>query len=249
MPHRPRPASAVLGGLLLAATAVLAGCSSSPSPTPATSSASPVSTSPTPATSPTPSPSGPTGPQADLAALAKVGVTASWTGTFSFTPSNPLTAPSTVRIYKKAADYRIDIASSNATTLFMTTPQGYVSCQLGSTSRICLLVGPLNKPIPNVFDPGLQRIITTDMSTLASAPAGVTVEASGSMASEPGLPTAQCFQVSGGTLDPGGYCLTDAGVPRLVTYPTGTLALTSLSGAPGGQVFTPPASPTPVPTN
>ncbi len=230
MPFRSRGARYAHGGLLLAATALLAGCASSPAQPPATSA---VPSSPSPAAPTSPSATAASGPLADLARLARLGAGASWTGTFAFTPSNPSTPPSTVRIYKQGGQYRIDIVSASATTLFMTTPKGYVSCQLGSTSRICLLVGPLDHPIPNVFDPGLQRIITTDLTGLAAAPPEVTVHASGSMAQEPGLPTAACFQVSGGTVDPGGYCLSDAGVPRLLTYPTGTLALTSLSGPPG----------------
>ena len=73
-------------------------------------------------------------------------------------------------------------------------------------------------------------------------PAGV-LPATGS------LESATCYRVSGsGVADPGEYCLTDAGILRRAQFPSGTLELTAVSGAPAASAFTPPAKPTPLPS-
>lgn len=202
--------------------------------------------SPTESSSPSPSASLPPG-QA-LQQLATRGVAANWTATYSLAPVDPAVAPATVTVFRLGEQLRLDIDQGKTTTLFMTTPDGYVSCRVEGNDRTCLLVGPVGKPVPKVFDPGLQRIFTADLVGLASPAGKLAVEPHGQLAPVEKLPGATCFAVSGGQVDAGEYCLTDTGVPRRVIYPTGRLTMTQLDGAPNPQVFTPPVPPTPVPS-
>jgi hypothetical protein len=234
-----RRAALALGAAAVAA--ISAGCSSPAQPTPGPSpSPSAASASPTPT---------PTLSAADaLAALARKGASTDWTATYTLQPTDPTQDPSNVTFFRIGERYRIDIAGPKATTLFMTTDAGYVSCRVEGNQRTCLLVGPLDKPVPKVFDPGLQRVVTTDLKALASGGSGLTVERDGVLAEVDSLPAAECFQVSGLGVDAGEYCFTATGVPRKVSYPTGTLSMTTASGAPNPEVLTPPVSATPLPT-
>jgi len=232
---RPWRAVALAAPLALALVAGCAGAERvAPSPSPAPSSSAPA---PTPTRSATEA----------LAALAGPALSASWTATYRLQPTAS-GKPATVTVFRIDKRFRIDIEESSATTLFMTARDGYVSCRVEDSARTCLLVGPLDKPVPKVFDPGLQRIVTSNLAALAGGAAGLTVTRTATLPEDGTLPGAECFEVSGEGVDAGEYCLTATGLPRRVTYPTGTLELTAVGSPPNPQVFTPPVTPTPVPT-
>lgn len=232
---RPRRALALTAALALALTTGCGGAAQvAPSPSPAPSTSAPA---PTPTRS---------AAQA-LAALAAPALAAGWTATYRLQPSGS-GQPATVTMFRVDNRFRIDIAEPSATTLFMTAGDGYVSCRVEGSARTCLLVGPLDKPVPKVFDPGLQRIVTSNLATLADGAAGLTVTRTATLPEDGELPAAECFEVAGAGVDAGEYCLTATGLPRRVTYPTGTLDLIAVGDIPNPQVFTPPVTPTPVPT-
>jgi hypothetical protein len=232
---RPWRAVALAAPLALALVTGCAGAEQvAPSPSPAPSTSAPA---PTPTRSATEA----------LAALAGQALAASWTATYRLQPSGS-GQPATVTMFRVEDRFRIDIEEPSATTLFMTASDGYVSCRVEDSARTCLLVGPLDKPVPKVFDPGLQRIVTSNLAALAGGGTGLTVTRTTALPEDGTLPSAECFDVSGAGVDAGEYCLTATGLPRRVTYPTGTLDLTAVGSPPNPQVFTPPVTPTPVPT-
>jgi hypothetical protein len=197
-------------------------------------------TSPSPSATVTP-------PEEVLTGLATKGVTALFTGTYTLDSVDPKQADAKVTIYRLDSSYRVDVARKGATSILMTTKDGLVSCQVQAGRRTCLLVGDSSKPPPKLFDPGLQRLFTTDLGALASGQ-GITVTPAGVLPAAGSIGTATCFRVAGTGVDPGEYCLTDAGILRRAQFPSGTLELTALAGAPAASAFTPPATPTPLPS-
>jgi hypothetical protein len=188
-----------------------------------------------------------TAPEEVLTGLATKGVTALFTGTYTLDSVDPKQADAKVTIYRLDSSYRVDVARKGATSILMTTKDGLVSCQVQASRRTCLLVGDAAKPPPKLFDPGLQRLFTTDLSALAGGQ-GITVTAAGVLPAAGSIATATCFRVAGTGVDPGEYCLTDSGILRRAQFPSGTLELTALAGAPAASAFTPPATPTPLPS-
>jgi hypothetical protein len=190
----------------------------------------------------------PTPPEDVLSALAAKGVAALFTGTYTLDSVDPKQADAKVTIYRLDASYRVDVARKGATSILMTTKNGLVSCQVQVGRRTCLLVGAAAKPPPKLFDPGLQRLFTTDLVALAGGE-GVTVTPAGFLPAAGSIGSATCYRVSGtGVADPGEYCLTDSGILRRAQFPSGTLELTAVSGPPAASAFTPPAKPTPLPS-
>ena len=188
-----------------------------------------------------------TPPEDVLTALAAKGVAALFTGTYRLDSIDPKQADAIVTIYRLDASYRVDVARKGATSILMTTKAGLVSCQVQASRRTCLLVGDADKPPPKLFDPGLQRLFTTDLTALAGGQA-TTVTPAGVLPAAGSIGSATCYQVTGTGIDPGEYCLTDAGILRRAQFPSGTLDLTALSGPPAASAFTPPAKPTPLPS-
>jgi hypothetical protein len=113
--------------------------------------------------------------------------------------------------------------------------------------RTCLLVSTPGKPVPPVFDAGVQRIFTSTLAALSKPDSAVQVEAHGLVPPRSGLAAATCFTVAGAGVDEGEYCLTKAGLIRSATFPTGTLDLVAVGAAPRAADFTPPVRPTSVP--
>ena len=200
----------------------------------------------TTSTAPSPTPT-PTPPDQVLSALAAEGVTALFTGTYRLDSIDPKQADATVTIYRLDSSYRVDVARAGATSILMTTTDGLVSCQVQRSRRTCLRVGDVGKPPPRLFDPGLQRLFTTNLAALARG-AGLTVTASGMLPEDGPRAGASCFRVAGTGVDPGEYCLTDTGILRRAQFPSGTLELVGLAGPPERSAFTPPAKPTPLPS-
>lgn len=188
-----------------------------------------------------------TPPEDVLSELAAKGVAALFTATYRLDSVDPKQADAMVSIYRLDTSYRVDVKRLGATSILMTTKEGLVSCQVQGSRRTCLLVGDSAKPPPKLFDPGLQRLFTTDLSALAGGQ-GITVTGAGVLPAAGPIGSATCYRVTGTGVDPGEYCLTDAGIVRRAQFPSGTLELTSLSGPPAASAFTPPAKPTPLPS-
>jgi hypothetical protein len=188
-----------------------------------------------------------TPPEEVLSGLAAKGVTALFTGTYRLDSIDPKQADAVVTIYRLDTSYRVDVARKGATSILMTTKDGLVSCQVQASRRTCLLVGDAAKPPPKLFDPGLQRLFTTDLSAIADGQA-ITVTPAGVLPEAGSIGSATCYRVTGTGVDPGEYCLTDAGILRRAQFPSGTLELTALAGPPAASAFTPPAKPTPLPS-
>jgi hypothetical protein len=199
-----------------------------------------------PATTASPTTTRPPSPGEELAALARRGVTTDFTGRYALDSINPSRPDATVTIYRRGLSYRVDITRGAETAVLMTASQGIVSCQLRASRRTCLLVGGPGAAIPKLFDPGIQRLITTDLAALSEAQS-LSVTPAGTLPASGEVPGASCYQVSGAEVDPGEYCLTKDGVLRQAQFPSGTLKMTRLSAVPGPEAFVPPASPTPVP--
>ena len=108
-----------------------------------------------------------TPPEELLSGLAAKGVAALFTGTYALDSVDPKQADAKVTIYRLDSSYRVDVARKGATSILMTTKDGLVSCQVQGKRRTCLRVGDSAKPPPDLFDPGLQRLFTTDLVALA----------------------------------------------------------------------------------
>jgi hypothetical protein len=200
-----------------------------------------TSTSPSASATPTP-------PGEVLSGLAAKGVAALFTGTYALDSVDPKQADAKVTIYRLDSSYRVDVTRKGATSILMTTKDGLVSCQVQASRRTCFLVGAAAKPPPELFDPGLQRLFTTDLVALSRGE-GITVTPAGILPAAGSIGSATCYRVSGaGVADPGEYCLTDAGVLRRAQFPSGRLELTALSVAPAASAFAPPVKPTPLPS-
>jgi len=188
-----------------------------------------------------------TPPEEVLRGLAEKGVSALFTGTYRLDSIDPKQADATVTIYRLDTSYRVDVKRKGATSILMTTKDGLVSCQVQASRRTCLLVGDSAKPPPKLFDPGLQRLFTTDLTALAGGQ-GLTVTPAGILSATGSIESATCYRVTGTGVDPGEYCLTEAGILRRAQFPSGMLELTALAGAPAASAFTPPTKPTPLPS-
>jgi hypothetical protein len=222
--------------------AALAGCGSgsdSSPPTTAASSPSPVVSSPT-ALASTPA------PQA-LGDLARRGVATSFSGTYALDSTDPKRPDATVTIARLDTSFRVEIASGDSRALLLTDRRGLVSCQLGGSKHTCLLVAKPGQEPPKVFDPGVQRLVTSDLAAFAAAATDLQVAAADALPAQGELPPAQCFTVAGKGVDNGEYCLTAEGLLRRAKFPSGTLTLTTVGAEPTSKDFDAPLTPKPLP--
>ena len=238
------PRSVTLAAAAMVALLPMAGCFAGDDADSKASDRTPSATASTPSLRPTLTP---TPPEQRLSELATMGIAAQFTGSYTLDSLDPKQPDATVTIHRLASSYRVDVQRRGATSILMTTTDGLVSCQVQAARRTCLLLGPVGEAPPKLFDPGLQRLFTTDLAALVRGE-GLTVTPAGTLPAAGSLAGATCFQVAGTGVDPGEYCLTDAGILRKAQFPSGTLELTALSGPPGAEVFTPPATPTPLPS-
>lgn len=223
----------VAAATLLVAALTLAGCTGSSSGGPAAPTTTSASPSPTPAAQ-------------QLAALAAKAGATDFAGVYALDSTDPKRSDATVRIFTKGSAYRVDVIVAGRTSLLMTTSAGAVSCQVTKAKSSCLLVAKPGKPLPKLFDPGLERIFTTTVKALAAGSGSLTVASNGTLPATDKLAVAQCFTVSGTGVDPGEYCLTDDGIVRRAQFPSGTITLQSYESTTSPRNFVPPVKPTPV---
>jgi hypothetical protein len=220
---------------------LLAGaCTSShPQPTP--------SSTESPSTSPSASPTGDAA--AALAALAALSAKSSYSAVYLVRGSSSGTAS----IVRTPHGYRFELATGSPNhrrdAILLQTIAGTISCTVRPAPLTCLRVAGPGKPVPAVFDAGLQHVFSdylvtlstpSDVYAVATAPAG------------PG--DGQCFTVSVTATPPptnavaaGTYCFGPSGLPTRVVYPSGRLVLSARGPAPRGSDFVPPATPRPLP--
>ena len=212
----------------------------------ASPSAVPPVATPTSTTS-APSPSAESGEDVARRAAAATG-RVPWAARYRLVSNDTAQPAGTVSVAVRGADVRLDLTRDGGTAVLLRTAAGTVSCQLSGARRTCLSVAAAGEPLPAVFDPGLQRVFTSDLAALAAgrghgATAGAVLAATGT------LPAARCWQVPAATgLDAGTYCLSTAGVLRQATFASGVLSLTTVLPAPTPTRFTPPVRPQPLPS-
>lgn len=228
-----RPAALAAAAACVAGAVVLGGCSGSDAASPGTTSA--------PATTPA-SPA----PGQVLAGLGAKGGATEFVADYRLDSTDPAKPDAGVTVYRLGSSYRVDVVRGTARSILLTAKAGLVSCQVEPARRTCLLVGGPGATPPKLFDPGLQRLFTSDLAAFAAG-VGLTVTDTGLLPAAGALPAAHCFRVDGQGVDAGEYCLADSGILRKAQFQSGTLELTRLAGAPAPSAFVPPATPTPLP--
>jgi len=241
---RLAPALTALTAAALAA-AVLGGCqdsappAASATPTPPTTSAAPSPTATTPVTA-----------EAAARTLARQLQGRPLDITYRIKRSNPDQPAGLVRIQRVGQRYRVDVTRGSSTSSLRTAPRGLVSCLRTPNDRSCFLVAKPGDRPPALFNPGVQRIITSVMPALAKGSASVRRD--GSWRARQDYGRATCFTVKGKNIDDGRYCLLNdgrfAGTPVYVSYRSGRLVAISIDAhvAPGFIVS--PVKPTPLPS-
>ncbi len=219
---------------------------------------------------PSPSPS-PADARARLAELAQATANATFDATYSF-GERASGKRGTMRWRQGPPRYRLDIEITR-TAAFFALPTRYVSCskKVKGSGWSCFLVARKGEVIPELFDPGIQRLFHDAVADLAANPEDYQVTAipapsptptvsatsSGTPSASPspsGLPAEECFHVdrlSSPSPTPGAnaregfetgdYCFAEQGVPTRFDVATGLLILTKIGPKPNLKSFTPPA--------
>lgn len=161
----------------------------------------------------------------------------------------------TLTVYLGGRDrYRVDVVQDGATASLYGTPAGTVACTVHPGSpTTCFLVAAPGKPVPARFDAGLQRVFIADLPALALHADAFVIRPDPDLPAAGTLPAARCFTLTGvrpdgppagqevaGGVDLGTYCLTAGGLPRQLTFTSGTLTLGAVGAAPTGTQLTPP---------
>lgn len=206
------------------------------------------------APAPSPSPTSPTpSPATSLATLAAKGADASYTASYKLAATDPKTKPTEVRIFRLPHMLRVDVVAGGVTASLIQNPKGTYSCRASGKDRTCFAVAGPGKPVPPLFDAGLQRVFSTYLVQLAAHAGGYDVSYAGTTPARNGVPEGTCFAVKATTSSPtplvsdGTYCLADTGMLTELRYPSGTLTLVDLSGPPSSTAIRPYSSPTPIP--
>ena len=154
-----------------------------------------------------------------LAVLAKATADASYDAQYRFLqlPSN---TAGVIRIRQSPPAYRIDIIRTDGASFFQL-PRGAVSCSSKGTKKTCYRVSGPGQEVPELFDPGVQRLFRDAVEDLAAnpgdylvtkvgGPPGATPSGTASITTTPSpvatasgslpIPPAECFHVerSGG---------------------------------------------------
>lgn len=202
--------------------------------------------------------------RARLAVLAQATADAEYDAQYRFVqlPSN---TAGVIRIRQSPPAYRIDIIRTDGASFF-ALPRGAVSCSSKGTKKTCYRVSGPGEEVPELFDPGVQRLFRDAVEDLAANPGDylvtkvdATPAATGSAPPTPAatpsgslpIPPAECFRVerTAGTPNPteevgfenGTYCFAERGVATSVSVDSGMLTLVKLLGPPPAAAFKPPA--------
>lgn len=212
---------------------------------------------------PTPSPSPVVTPAQALAALAGAATGRGYVATY-LTVANRLGKPgrqATATVSILPPRYRVDILDNGATAVLIGGgPLAAVSCGIGpAITTYCLRVAAPGQPLPQIFDPGVQRVVTDDLAVLAARPDAFTVTARVGLPATTTTPAASCFAVKPlaqppappdkriARVDTGVWCLSADGLAVRLIFGSGTLTLRKVGAAPALSVFRPPATPQPIP--
>ena len=218
----------------------LAGCSSSSGPDAFSSQR------PSPSTSPSPTAA------ERLTALATAAVGATYSASYALTAEDGSKA--SVTTDHLPTGYRVDIASGKAVASLIGSSTGTVACQTESGKSTCFSVAGAAQPVPALFDAGVQHVFTDYLGALAKDIGSYEVQATEASPAPPPTPPSTCFSVtpsasaSSTAVPAGTYCLTEDGVPTVVTYGKANIVLTALNAPPTDARLTPPASPQPLPS-
>ena len=196
--------------------------------------------------------------QERLAELAHLAATASYDATYSLRAASG--DAGSIRIVVAPPSYRVDVAlTGSAPSLYFQRAGTAVSCSTKASRPSCFLVARPGEPVPELFDPGVQRLFSDAVADLAARPERyVVLRAASSAPSQP--PGTECFDVrrvdespaAAPVTDPTGfetgqYCFGTDGVLTRLAVSTGTLTLTKRGPAPTAAVFEPPATPVALP--
>lgn len=238
--------------LLVALAATAAGCGGSGSGTPPGAATSPppsATSSAGASTTPTATPA----PAAQLAALAARAGRATYTARYRLLDA--AAGGAAVAVYRGARALRVDIARGGAVAVLLITPSGSYACRTAVARPTCFSVAGAGRPLPAVFDAGLQRVFSGYLAALAGDAGAYTVARAGTTPAGAGVPAGRCFSVRGGATAPapraapGTYCLADDGTVTAARFPSGSLRLLRVdAGPPRPAALRPPARPTPLPS-
>ena len=200
--------------------------------------------------------------QRRLAGLAGLAATASYDVTYDLAARSG--GEGTIRIVAAPPSYRVDVALGGTPSTFIQRAGTVVSCTTAAGRASCFLVARPGEPVPDLFDPGVQRLFSDAVTDLAANPAAYAVDVVTPSASPGGR--VECFDVrrleptedesaSSGALptsDPTGfetgqYCFGSDGVLTRLAVSTGTLTLKARGPAPTASLFDPPATPVALP--
>lgn len=185
----------------------------------------------------------------------RAGKAADATYAADYTVSGPaVAAGTTARIAVLGGQgYRLDVTTNGSTSVLLHGGSGTASCRLARDAKTCFQVAGPGQPIPALFDPAIQQVLTSYPGQLARHPHQYDVAEAGATAPVDGI-SGQCFSVAPHpqATDPvvagGTYCLAPTGLPTSVTFASGTLMLAKLEQAPVTADLVPPAPPTPLPS-
>lgn len=209
----------------------------------------------------TPKPSASATAADELAQLAAKTNRIDYTATYALTPKSG--APATVVFAHRTGKFRLDVTTSGSTDSLLSGPTGdsVIACRVAATTKVCYSAQSGDPRISTILDAGVNSLLTTGAAQLAATASSYHVERAGTTPRETGVPAGTCFQVAGpsssaspspsaaGTVASGTYCFATDGVLTKAEFTSGTLVLTKLDHAePADSVFTPPATPTPLPS-
>jgi hypothetical protein len=202
-----------------------------------------------------PSGSGPSSTAEQLTHLAGSATQAQYTASYVFHQQSP-DSTAAVKVWHAPKQLRVDVTAGSTTATLIVTDATTYSCSVTAKKRTCFTVGVAGRPAQTPFNVGPATLFTADLDNLAAHGTTYTVRGAGVEAAAADVPAATCFAVAPGLLTPqpqvkpGTYCLADVGLLTSVTYANGNSAhLTTVQQAPPtARVFTPYASPSPLPS-
>lgn len=184
--------------------------------------------------------------------MARASARASYTADYAVTGAGFAAGPASLRVSVRPPAYRVDLTTADVTSVLLSSGNGPVSCRIGGRPTTCFQVAAKGQPVPELFDAGVQRVFTSYLTTLAGGTVGYVVAEVPPPMPRPGMPAGRCFTVRAATgtrptVANGTYCLTEAGMPTSVTFPSGAMTLVRTSAPPEARYLQPPSSPTPLP--